>query len=278
MSNVTVYDEGNNSYPVEFISFSDGCENCQLPEALSWKIVNQVVVMIEDSARDIIRTALVKDALDRNNCHVGRLVMSYLPNARADRVFLRGNAFPLEVTTKLLDSLGFEEIHITDPHSLRSREGFKRSKLCVTEAHTVFNNLYRTIKRSHKDVVLISPDKGSLEKCAKISGIHSIPLLAADKVRDLQTGRVLSIDLEEGDLADKTAVIFDDICDGGGTFIPLAIELKRRGAAKVVLSVSHGIFSRGLDVLEDIDELYVYNHVGTFVNTFDVQKFNRRGK
>lgn len=54
---------------------------------------------------------------------------------------------------------------------------------------------------------------------------------------------------------DATCFIVDDICDGGGTFIGTAAMLKSKGAAKVVLIVSHGIFSKG-ERLEGIDEIF----------------------
>ena len=44
-------------------------------------------------------------------------------------------------------------------------------------------------------------------------------------------------------------LIIDDICDGGGTFIGLAKELKQKNAGDLYLAVSHGIFSKGLEAL-----------------------------
>ena len=52
------------------------------------------------------------------------------------------------------------------------------------------------------------------------------------------------------DLKGCDCLIVDDICDGGGTFIGLANELKNKNAGKLYLAVSHGIFSRGFDDLE----------------------------
>ena len=53
-------------------------------------------------------------------------------------------------------------------------------------------------------------------------------------------------------------IIVDDICDGGTTFIKLAqrIDEKIYGRYRLDLYVTHGIFSRGLDVLRPY-----FNHV-----------------
>ena len=50
----------------------------------------------------------------------------------------------------------------------------------------------------------------------------------------------------------RIAVITDDICDGGYTFIKVAEQLKAKGADKVVLFVTHGIFAKGLDVFDGL--------------------------
>ena len=51
---------------------------------------------------------------------------------------------------------------------------------------------------------------------------------------------------------DRRILIVDDICDGGGTFLGLAQELKAKNAGNLYLAVSHGIFSRGFEDLEKV--------------------------
>lgn len=65
------------------------------------------------------------------------------------------------------------------------------------------------------------------------------------------TGKILGTHVHATDLSGLTAVITDDICDGGATFIGIAKELRRLNCHKVVLYVTHGIFSKGIEVLMD---------------------------
>ena len=51
-------------------------------------------------------------------------------------------------------------------------------------------------------------------------------------------------------------LIVDHICDGGGTFIGLAEELKKKNAGKLFLAVSHGIFNKGFDDLKCFDGIF----------------------
>jgi ribose-phosphate pyrophosphokinase len=75
------------------------------------------------------------------------------------------------------------------------------------------------------------------------------------KERDLRTGALTNFKTTSDNLEGKTCFIVDDICDGGGTFVGTAKMLKEKGAAKVVLIVSHGIFSKGSTIAE-VDEIY----------------------
>jgi len=83
------------------------------------------------------------------------------------------------------------------------------------------------------------------------------------KERDVKTGALTSFKTTTEDLGCQTCFIIDDICDGGGTFAGTAKMLREKGAEKVVLIVSHGIFSKGTTI-ESVDEVYTtdsYKHV-----------------
>ena len=61
-----------------------------------------------------------------------------------------------------------------------------------------------------------------------------------------------------GAFAGRDCLIMDDICDGGGTFVLLAEYLLRHGAASVGLAVTHGIFTKGIDILFDAGISRIY--------------------
>ena len=56
-------------------------------------------------------------------------------------------------------------------------------------------------------------------------------------------------------VANRIALIVDDICDGGGTFSGIAQVLRANGAEKIYLCVTHGIFSKGIEI-NGIDEIF----------------------
>ena len=96
-------------------------------------------------------------------------------------------------------------------------------------------------------------------------------IIYAQKVRNSQTGEIVETRLEKEAIA-QDCIIVDDICDGGRTFIELAKVLKSKGAKDIYLYVTHGIFSKGIEVLrEHFNHIYCYhliNYKGNIDNNF----------
>jgi ribose-phosphate pyrophosphokinase len=86
-----------------------------------------------------------------------------------------------------------------------------------------------------------------------------LPLQKCEKVRDPGTGKLSGFSLVAGpDLLGAHCIIFDDICDGGGTFAGVSTLLKDAGASWVGLAVTHGIFSKGFHI-PGIDYIWTTN-------------------
>lgn len=279
----------NVEVPVKFIRFSDGSSNVKLEIPQKFKDVKpsayySIVVEPTTPADDYLwEIELVQNAIYISfgaNFKRSYLMLPYLPHARADRVFEEGNAHPLNVF--LNNVQGFDDIHLTDPHSdfYKIYETEEDRKFVVKHQHECFRQIVRNIESGS---ILISPDKGATNKIYKLQkkldyAMISTLVIEATKIRDVATGRIISTELPkpvDQSVKDKVCYIVDDICDGGGTFLPLADKLREAGAKEVHLYVTHGIFAKGLNVFRGkIDKLHVYQTVGTYVNSKDILDFN----
>ena len=108
------------------------------------------------------------------------------------------------------------------------------------------------------EVVVVSPDAGAYKKIFKTCENVGFKggLVLCNKVRNLSTNEIIKITFD-GDVEGKNCVIIDDICDGGRTSIELGKQLKEKGASRVFLFVTHGIFSYGEEPLMGIiDHVY----------------------
>jgi ribose-phosphate pyrophosphokinase len=209
-----------------------------------------------NNANDLLVALLVKNTLDYLEFEHVELHVSYLLAARMDRVMLDGEPFSLKVIAAMLNQGQFKKVLIFDPHSEVSTALIDRS-YAVTN-HLFVRDALADYANNHQGVTpcLVSPDAGALKKIHKLAqflGIENV--VECMKERDVRTGALTNFKAMTDGLHGQTCFIIDDICDGGGTFAGTARMLKEKGAVKVVLVVSHGIFSRG-PVIEHVDAVY----------------------
>jgi len=109
--------------------------------------------------------------------------------------------------------------------------------------------------------VLVSPDAGANKKVLKVAQQYKgLDIIYCDKKRDTRTGKITDTIVHpgHGSIRNKKLLIVDDICDGGMTFIKIAEAMNSFGPEAIYLYVTHGIFSKGYQVLFDagIDKIY----------------------
>jgi ribose-phosphate pyrophosphokinase len=78
---------------------------------------------------------------------------------------------------------------------------------------------------------------------------------------------VVSGDLFVGDVADRTALIVDDLISTGGTLLRAARAARKAGARRVMALVTHGLFMPGAaEVLADpaVERLVITDSVPPF--------------
>lgn len=178
------------------------------------------------------------------------LTLPYFPGARQDRVCNDGEAFTCEVYAAMINAMDFQVVTIFDPHSdvtpalinnVEVKSNFEFIKAVDT-------NLL--VQEKVHDFHIICPDAGAGKKIIELCkecGFDS--MIKCDKTRDLSSGKLSGFEVYAEDLKGKPCLIVDDICDGGGTFIGLAEKLKEKNAGNLYLAVTHGIFSKGPEVL-----------------------------
>lgn len=195
------------------------------------------------SCKVLFELLAVSSALDMVGSKKGTLFIPYLLGGRSDRTTQEGESVDLEIVAKLINQCGFSKVFLLDPHSTASTN-------LIWNSESV-SGTFILERYEEEDAVIIQPDEGAghrtkaaltkyPNKFAKYYGV-------ATKTRNPLDG-CLTIGVINPEVCkDKHCVIFDDICDGGGTFIGIAKQIEPKS---LTLVVSHGIFSKGLDELE----------------------------
>lgn len=200
---------------------------------------------------DLIGLGLLKNAIDAYFPRSVDLLLPYVPYSRQDRMCETGESLSLKFFADYINYMNFREVVLFDPHSDVTSALIHR---CTIHTQLDIIGNFERLKRFclSQDLVFVSPDAGANKKVFKLCQyFNEKGFVKADKVRDTKTGFIEKIEVYYEDFKRSDMIIFDDICDGGATFIALAKVLKEKNAGNIYLYVTHGIFSKGLDVLFD---------------------------
>ena len=213
-----------------------------------------------NSFNDLGLLCITVDALRRMDVKIIDLFIPYFPAARQDRVMIKGESLSVKVYADIINGLQLNKVFVFDAHS-------EVTPALVNNCEVIPNHTFiqQVLKVIGENVKLISPDGGALKKIYKVSEfLGGVDVVECSKSRDVKTGRLSGFKVYEDDLNGIDCLIVDDICDGGGTFVGLAEELKNKNAGKLYLAVSHGIFNKGFEVLNCFDGIFTTNSVKDF--------------
>lgn len=230
-----------------------------------------------------------------------RLYIPYCMGARSDRKFMEGGInYVKHVIAPIINSQGYERVIILDPHSdvleacinnFEKKDNVKLAEFAFRD-YFISKGFETWDSKNFENVCLVSPDAGALKKVFHVADSlkYKKQVVIAAKHRNVETGKIdfTHVPLDDTKPTDDF-FIFDDICDGGRTFIEIAkviknykwspdkcilVDTEESFQGKIYLVVTHGIFSAGFDFLAQyFDGIYTTNSVkdvqdGTIVDTF----------
>ena len=110
---------------------------------------------------------------------------------------------------------------------------------------------------------MILPDTGAVKRYRSNGDVPN-DIIIGEKVRDVDTGKIVSIKIKNPEaLTGEPLLIQDDLCDRGGTFIGLAEAVKEiNPEADINIFVCHMVNPKGIKNLSE-----TFNHVW-FTNSY----------
>lgn len=246
----------NTGEGVKVILFPDSQPHVNVLDLQERDYVN-LICSIKDSLK-LFQLLLAANAIDNKFAVKNELHIPYLISARYDRVMNDGDSFDLKVVASLINSLNFRKVYLYDVHSDVS--------LALINNSVAVSNRFLVEKYNTSDSVLICPDSGASKKIKKYLEWNKniVDVVYCNKSRNLLDGSLSLSVLEPEKCTGKNCVIIDDLCDGGGTFLGIASQIKPR---RLSLVVTHGIFSRGTKIFEGVfDEIIVSD---SFCETYE---------
>lgn len=165
------------------------------------------------------------------------LILSYLPNARMDRIKSYDEVFTLKYFCDVINWLNFDAVQILDVHSNVGAALLDRVN--VLDARDYINKAIYHIEKDDSELILFFPDEGCVKRLADM--FPKYKWISSQKKRDWETGKIIGLDIitNDIDLNGKTILMCDDIVAYGGSFKYSADKLKELGAGKIYAYATH---------------------------------------
>jgi ribose-phosphate pyrophosphokinase len=226
-------------------TFADGEVYCRYEESIRGADVFLVQSTAANAAQrmtpnDALMELLVMiDAAQGASAHRIIAVMPWFGYARQDKKSLPREPISARVVAKALEAVGVDRVLAMDLHSGQA-QGFFEVPVDHMTAMPMLTQWFMD-QAFTEELVIVSPDAGRVKVARNFARKIGCHWAVMEKERPAQ--QVAEIGYVVGDVTGKTAVLVDDMIDTAGTLCAAARTVLDEGAARVIATATHGVFS-----------------------------------
>jgi ribose-phosphate pyrophosphokinase len=184
-------------------------------------------------------------------------VVPYLAYARQDRAFLEGEVVSIALVARLFETMGVKHIVTVDIHSQLAMSYFQS----IHNVSSVRLLAQYASNMKLRNPVAVSPDAGGTIRANEFGRHLNIDVISLKKSRDRVTGEITIDEKIDKDIADRDAILIDDIISSGGSIIKAARVLRNLGAGKIYAMCAHALLIQ--DAAEKIKSAGVHDIIST---------------
>lgn len=221
--------------------FSDGEVSVSLGETVRGSDVF-VVQSTNDPVNDHLMELLIMiDALKRASAGRITAVIPYMGYARQDRKAKARDPISAKLVADLITTAGADRVLTMDLHAAQI-QGFFNIPVDHLLGVPILAPVYlERFGSGRDDIVVVSPDLGSVTRARNFANRLDCPLAIIDKRRPkANVSEVMNI---IGDIKGKTVILVDDMIDTAGTIANGAKALMDFGAKEIYACCTHGVLS-----------------------------------
>jgi len=245
-------------------SFSDGEISVSINESVRGADVFVVQSTCDPVNRNIMELLIMMDAFKRASAARITAVIPYYGYARQDRKAKARDPISAKLVADLITTAGADRVLTMDLHAAQIQGFFNIPVDHLLGVPLLVPYFMRKFgPRKQEDIVVVSPDLGSVTRARNFARRLEAPLAIVDKRR--QKANVSEVMNIIGDVRDKRVILVDDMVDTAGTLCNAAKALVEiGGATEVYACATHGVLSGpAIERLEysPIKELVLLNTV-----------------
>ena len=208
----------------------------------------------------IMEHLIMVDALKRASAKRITVVAPFFGYARQDKKSRGREPISARLMADLFATAGADRLMAVDLHTAQIQgffdgPGDHRFALPILAS-------YLEGKLDLSSVTVVAPDAGRVRVCERWTDRLACPLAIIHKRRDPDVANQVKVLEVVGQVADRTCILVDDMIDTGSTIVNAADALFDQGAARVIVTATHGVLSGpAVDALKNsrISEVIVTN-------------------
>lgn len=227
---------GTSLVKMEDTTFSDGETRISIEENVRGAdcfVIQPTCPPVNESVMELL---IIIDALRRASAGRITAVMPYYGYARQDRKSEPRVPITAKLIANLLTAAGAGRILTLDLHAGQIQGFFD-----IPVDHLYATPVFLEYFKDKKNIVVVSPDAGGVERARAFAKRLNADLAIVDKRRPKPNqSEIMNL---IGDVAGRNAIIVDDIVDTAGTLVQVADLLKKKGALEVTAVCTHAVLS-----------------------------------
>ena len=204
--------------------------------------------------------------------HRVNVIMPFLYESRQHKRTKRESLDCALALQELLD-MGVSNIITFDAHDPRVQNSIP------LHGFDSFNPPYQFMKallRAEPDLIvdkdhlmIVSPDEGAMHRAVYFSNVLGVDMGMFYKRRDYSTivngkNPIVAHEFLGTDIKGKNIIIIDDMISSGESMLDVAKQIKERGASRVFVCTTFGLFTEGF---EKFDEYYEAGYIDRVITT-----------
>lgn len=223
---------------VTLSNFADGEISCKIDEDIRGRdifIVQPTCTPVNESLMELL---IMIDSFKRASAERITAVMPYFGYARQDRKDEGRVPITAKLVANLIARAGTSRVLAMDLHA-HQIQGFFDIPVDHLFAAPVIDRYFQEKNFPVDDIVIVSPDEGSIKRVLKHVGRLGGKLAIVDKRR--MGGATKQANLIGASIEGKIAMLFDDMISTGSSITGAAKMVAEAGAREIYIAATHGI-------------------------------------
>jgi ribose-phosphate pyrophosphokinase len=189
--------------------------------------------------RNIMELLILIDACRRASAARITAVLPYFGYARQDRKDSGRVPITAKLVANLITTAGADRVLAMDLHAAQI-QGFFDVPVDHLFAAPILDEYFQSLKIPSQDIVVVSPDEGSIKRALQHLEHLGGTLAIVDKRRS-SAMNTQQANLIGGPIRGKTALLFDDMISTGGSIAGAVSVVKEQGAGDVYVGATHAV-------------------------------------